>query len=385
MSRGVRAERRDAMGREGIFVVTAEGLKLLTEQAYSQEDILQRVLEQYPEVIAGVATAESDGGGVVLIKREIAVASQEGGPKQLSMDHLFVDADAIPIFVEVKRSSDTRIRREVVAQMLDYAANGVKYWPPGELRALFEEAIDDSDMLLQERLGVDDPDEFWRDVESNLRSGNVRLLFVADHLPRELVRIIEFLNEQMSPAEVLGVELPQYVGEGLQAFVPLIVGRTSRAIDKKDARGGAFWNRETFLGAANERLDAEELALVDALLGHVDERSGRLQFGSGATPGLSGWYPIGEQERPVFLLNINAADRRAYMFIYELPKLNGVPEERLEEGYTILERIDAFRSQVADARAANYRKRPRVFLRDVAGESENHALILRAIDRIVGT
>jgi hypothetical protein len=31
----------------------------------------------------------------------------------------------VPTLLEVKRSSDTRIRREVVGQMLDYAANGV--------------------------------------------------------------------------------------------------------------------------------------------------------------------------------------------------------------------------------------------------------------------
>lgn len=36
--------------------------------------------------------------------------------------------------MEVKRSTDTRIRREVVGQMLDYAANGVRYWPAEELR-----------------------------------------------------------------------------------------------------------------------------------------------------------------------------------------------------------------------------------------------------------
>jgi hypothetical protein len=35
----------------------------------------------------------------------------------------------VPTLVEVKRSDDTRIRREVVGQMLDYAANGVVYWP----------------------------------------------------------------------------------------------------------------------------------------------------------------------------------------------------------------------------------------------------------------
>lgn len=41
-----------------------------------------------------------------------------------SLDHLVVDQDAVPTFVEVKRASDTRARREVMAQMLDYAAKG---------------------------------------------------------------------------------------------------------------------------------------------------------------------------------------------------------------------------------------------------------------------
>jgi 5-methylthioribose kinase len=43
--------------------------------------------------------------------------------------------------VEVKRSSDTRIRREVVGQMLDYAANAVVYWPLEMIRAKFEAAL----------------------------------------------------------------------------------------------------------------------------------------------------------------------------------------------------------------------------------------------------
>jgi len=40
-----------------------------------------------------------------------------------------LDQDAIPTIVEVKRSTDTRIRREVVGQMLGYAANAVVYCP----------------------------------------------------------------------------------------------------------------------------------------------------------------------------------------------------------------------------------------------------------------
>jgi len=55
-----------------------------------------------------------------------------------SIDHLVVDQDAVPTFVEVKRASDSRSRREVVAQMLDYVANGSVFWRPAQLRGWFE-------------------------------------------------------------------------------------------------------------------------------------------------------------------------------------------------------------------------------------------------------
>jgi hypothetical protein len=51
-----------------------------------------------------------------------------------------------------------------------------------------------------------DVDEFWSTVATNLKAGRVRLMFVADVIPPELKRVIEFLNEQMNPAEVIGLE-----------------------------------------------------------------------------------------------------------------------------------------------------------------------------------
>ncbi len=57
--------------------------------------------------------------------------SEEGGAGRWAIDHLFLDQDGIPTIVEVKRSTDTRIRREVVGQMLDSAANAVGRWSIG--------------------------------------------------------------------------------------------------------------------------------------------------------------------------------------------------------------------------------------------------------------
>ena len=262
------------MAEDGIFLVRGGDLAVLSQQPYEREDVLQHALAEHPEVIAGPTTSGDAVRPLLLVKREMGVPSTPGGGSVWSLDHLFIDADGVPVFVEVKRSSDTRIRREVVGQMLDYAANGVKYWPVVVLRQAVEEDAASRGVSADEliaALGTDlDPDEFWRSVEANLVAGRIRMLFVADALPPELVRIIEFLNEQMSQAEVLGVELRQYVGDGEVVYVPRVVGRTSVAVATKGATGGQLWNRESFLEAAHARRPPAEADLIERLLVDVD-------------------------------------------------------------------------------------------------------------------
>ena len=177
--------------------------------------------------------------------------SAEGAGATWSLDHLFVDADGVPVLVEVKRSRDTRIRREVVGQMLDYAANAVRYWPIETMREALERTAAEQGQTGEQLLAQLRPDlaaeEFLSAVEANLVAGRVRMLFVADTLPPELVRIIEFLNQQMRPAEVLGIELRQYVGGEHRAFVPGVVGRSataslpSRADEVSSGTGTRSW------------------------------------------------------------------------------------------------------------------------------------------------
>ncbi|WP_327106846.1 hypothetical protein [Nonomuraea glycinis] len=50
-------------------------------------------------------------------------------------------------------------------------------------------------------------ESFFAKVGDNLRAGKIRLVFVADTVPDHLRRIVEFLNEQMNPAEVLAVPM----------------------------------------------------------------------------------------------------------------------------------------------------------------------------------
>src|SRR5207248_11699537 len=100
----------------------------MTEQPYDTEAVLQELLASYPNLLAGDQMDEAAPRRWLLVSREMGVPAKEEGGDRWSLDHLFLDQDAIPTLIEVKRSSDTRIRREVVGQMLEYAANAVVYW-----------------------------------------------------------------------------------------------------------------------------------------------------------------------------------------------------------------------------------------------------------------
>src|SRR6185312_8918232 len=123
----------------GAYIVEEDGkLVEMTEQPYDSEALLQELLESYPSLLAGDQLGTGDPRRWILVAREVGLASEQDGGDRWSVDHLFLDQDAIPTLVEVKRSSDTRIRREVVGQLIDYAANAVVYWPIETLRRVFE-------------------------------------------------------------------------------------------------------------------------------------------------------------------------------------------------------------------------------------------------------
>src|SRR5262245_27963269 len=176
----------------GIFLIQSGGeLVEMKELPYDSEDVLQELLAKYPNLLAGDQMDRASPRRWMLVTREMGVPSDEDAADRWSVDHLFLDQDAIPTLIEVKRSSDTRIRREVVGQMLDYAANAVVYWPIEILRAQFETQCQrrgvDPDQELASFLGPEqDPLLFWQQAKTNLQAGKVRLLFVADEIPAEL-------------------------------------------------------------------------------------------------------------------------------------------------------------------------------------------------------
>jgi len=239
---------------------------------------------------------DDDGGGMgwVLVRRETGVPDHAEGADRWSLDHLFLDQAGIPTLVEVKRSSDTRARREVVAQMLDYAANATAYWRVESLRAWFEGECEraqvDAVSKLSDAFAVVDYDGYWETVKTNLAADRIRLVFVADEISPELRSIVEFLNRQMTETEVLAIEVKQYVDEAgeRQTIVPRVLGQTEAAKATKRGTAGPprAWDETSFLADVTARRGETIATLTRSLLAWANTQEDvGITYGKGAIYG----------------------------------------------------------------------------------------------------
>jgi hypothetical protein len=263
--------------RSTIYTVDASGTLIAMRPSEPRsEDFMQMLVAKHPELIS------DQDGALLLIRREQPIADREDGGGRWSLDHLFVTRTGIPVLVELKRAVDTRLRREVVGQMLDYAANGTAYWQGGRIAESFAataaEHGRDPDAELEQFLGAgSDQEHFWEQVDANFAAGRIKLVFVADTIPRELARIVEFLNEQMK-ADVRAVELSWFEGEGITALTPRVIGETERAQNEKAARsslpkiGREEWIEEHFRKFGSETVSAANayIDLVAQAGGHAE-------------------------------------------------------------------------------------------------------------------
>jgi hypothetical protein len=313
-----------------IYLRQGDRYVAMHETPYDAEHVLQELIERHPEMLAGGELPQS----LILIRREAAVSDAEEAAARWSLDHLYVDRQGIPTLVEVKRSSDTRSRREVVAQMLDYAAHARTSFNVERMADWLDEAARQRGSTgaetLLEVFHVDDVDGFWQDVDTNLKAERLRLVFVSDSIGPELRSIIEFLNRQMSATEVLAIEVKQYTdadGEH-QTIVPQLVGDTAqaRAVKRPAARGEPL-DHDQVVAKLREHND-EAAHAADALLGWAEQNS-RLNVR------YTAWFGIIEiGGAPLLKIRINPDSvRRALEVHFETLARRGEPwdEHHIEQ------------------------------------------------------
>jgi hypothetical protein len=273
---------------ENLFLLGKDNsLKVMEQTGFISEDVFQEILARFPALLTDSNFGEAAPRRWMLVRREAGIADREGGAERWSVDHIFLDQDGVPTLVEVKRATDTRARREVVAQMLDYAANSVRWLSLELLSQWYTDScaehgtgtVDGLATLLQTE--APDVDSYWRGVEANLRSGRIRMVFVADQISPELQSIVEFLNEQMSPASIAAVELRPYSNGGERILVPRLIGATARAIEKKNipralqAQSVEEWFKSTLKDGAETKERVSEFSHLLAGFGCKEAVAGK--------------------------------------------------------------------------------------------------------------
>jgi hypothetical protein len=277
-----------------IFLRRGSELVEMVERRYDSEDVLQELLARYPNLLARDQVEPGEPRRWLLVTREGGIPDRENGPDRWSIDHVFLDQDSVPTLVEVKRSSDTRIRREVVGQLLDYAANILAFWSVQRVRASFEERCDrervDPGAELMSVLGETTPEDYWERVKTNLDARRLRLVFVADFIPIELQRVVEFLNDQMTRSQVIAIEVKQYGSDdGAETtIVPRVIGQTAAAQQVKAAGQSSparQWDESSFFDDLVRRAGPKAVEAARALLDWARTNDLEIWWGQGKRDG----------------------------------------------------------------------------------------------------
>ncbi len=111
-------------------IVDADGRSRPMTRIRCHDEIreLQQLPHLNPKLLPGDQINPAHPRRWLLVKREMPASDAASGDDRWFIDFLFVDQSAMPTFVECKRYRDTRARREVVGQMMEYAASGQHYW-----------------------------------------------------------------------------------------------------------------------------------------------------------------------------------------------------------------------------------------------------------------
>jgi len=252
---------------------------VLEESDFDAETALQEALKRNPGVIP---VADLD-------LREVVVVGRETPLPVGAIDLLLLDAEGQVIIAETKLSRNPELRRQVVAQVLDYGASlwrtastlkefeglVLRYWRSD---ACEDERVKDATSLRQglepifkELCGEEwDYDAFEAALAENLANGQHIYLVVASGLMDGLSRdLLQYLNLCLN-VPLYGVEIDVFETAGRQLIVPRGV-RYGPGPRPSPSTLGPIVDRTTFLAACTplaatffERMldEAEERGMI---------------------------------------------------------------------------------------------------------------------------
>lgn len=213
------------------LLMTASGTASLASADLASglpEAWLQALLFQHPELIP-LTQIEPGSGQFVPVVRELTIPKPGGG---VYLDLFGVTPFGRPVLIECKLWRNPQARREVVAQILEYAAL-LRRWSYADLTARLKARLP-SDLAshqnplyeIARRHGSPLNESVFTDsVATNLRHGDFHLIIGGDGIREDMIAIAEHIRDQ--GARLALVEFQRWSdGNGNTVVVPHIPFRT---------------------------------------------------------------------------------------------------------------------------------------------------------------
>ena len=185
------------------------------------ENWLQRLIDEAPELLPVTAIDSRVQGPLWPLGREVATAS---GP----IDNLLIAQSGHLVLVETKLWRNPQARREVVAQILDYAAQ-LRSWTYEDVEALWRQR-DGAGASLYDRVAPEESESEWVDqINHRLAAGEMVLLVVGDGIESRAESLAETVGGHPAMQFRLAlVELQLYeMADSSMLVVPHTLAKTA--------------------------------------------------------------------------------------------------------------------------------------------------------------
>lgn len=257
-----------------LYVQTNSTLSILKEAKFEQELVLQALLEQFPELIPSEEIIGNPS--FFLIQREFPVSTGY-------IDHLFIDQMMVPTIVETK-VNNPEIRRKIIGQGYEYLTS-LAFELTGKQIVEYAKRYWKSQYQneLKNRLELSELN--MKEIDKNLKRPRLRLIFVADFIPRELRKFVEFINNASRGIDVYAVQLEQFLLDDKKIISVSTWGPTESVIHDKTISFGLL-SREEFINKINNSQDLTPIEKetfierVNKLLDLAEERNFSIGWGT---------------------------------------------------------------------------------------------------------
>ena len=310
-----------------ILIQDEHGVREL-EEGYATEEELQTFLKEHPDLMP-LEEIDLNAPPLLCIGWEVGLASG-------AEDILYIDPNGLLTVVETKLRRNPEARREVVGQILEYAAQ-MSTWIATDVERQAEKFFNSSVCPEQYRgctleralrvflesselLPEFSYEYFLEQVAGNIERGQFRLVIAIDEPPEPLLKTVEFVNRFSERFEMYLMQLKRFcdLARDQNIFVPALFGKVAG----RGPRQRREWSWERYVKELG--WSAEDVQSVKSLVERLEAISHSWNY---ETRFNQGWVTIYCYGKSVF-----GAQRTKQRGVELFFRLKTNPEKTLPQG-----------------------------------------------------